>query len=129
MRPLSPPMQRGCRARVSATASCPASRAGRTTTGGQSSSVAARARPAVVSFTFGCPERELVEWLRGCGCRVWCTVTSGEEAGLAAVAGVDALVVQGAEAGGHQGSFDDHDREPRPLVALLEEVQRRPRCP
>ena len=86
--------------------------------------VAARARPAVVSFTFGCPERELVEWLRDCGCRVWCTVTSGEEARLAAVAGVDALVAQGAEAGGHQGSFDDHDREPRPLLALLEEVQR-----
>ena len=83
-----------------------------------------RERPAVVSFTFGCPEREIVEWLRECGCRVWCTVTSDDEARQAAAAGVDALVVQGAEAGGHQGSFVDHDRMPRPLLTLLDEVQR-----
>jgi nitronate monooxygenase len=86
--------------------------------------LAARARPAVVSFTFGCPEREIVDWLRECGCRVWCTVTSDDEARQAAAAGVDALVVQGAEAGGHQGSFVDHDRMPRPLLTLLGEVQR-----
>jgi nitronate monooxygenase len=86
--------------------------------------LAARARPAVVSFTFGCPEREIVEWLHECGSRVWCTVTSDDEARHAAAAGVDALVVQGAEAGGHQGSFVDHDRVPRPLLALLDEVQR-----
>ena len=42
--------------------------------------VAARERPEVVSFTFGCPEREIVEWLKDCGCRVWCTVTSVAEA-------------------------------------------------
>ena len=42
--------------------------------------VAARERPEVVSFTFGCPEREVVEPLRGCGCRIWCTVTSIAEA-------------------------------------------------
>ena len=61
----------------------PASRTGRTTTGPPSSSVAARERPDVVSFTFGCPEREIVEWLKDCGCRVWCTVTSVAEAELA----------------------------------------------
>ena len=43
--------------------------------------VAARERPDVVSFTFGCPEREIVEWLRDCGCRVWCTVTSRRRGG------------------------------------------------
>jgi nitronate monooxygenase len=85
--------------------------------------VAARRRPDVVSFTFGCPERELVEWLRDCGCRVWCTVTSVEEARQAAAAAVDALVVQGAEAGGHQGSFHDHDDEPHPLFELLGEIR------
>lgn len=84
--------------------------------------VAARERPEVVSFTFGCPEREIVEWLKGCGCRVWCTVTSAIEAEQATSRGVDALVVQGAEAGGHQGSFENHDREPFPLLALLGEV-------
>ena len=85
--------------------------------------VAARERPDVVSFTFGCPEREIVEWLKGCGCRVWCTVTSVAEAELATSRKVDALVVQGAEAGGHQGSFENHDQEPRPLLALLGEIE------
>jgi nitronate monooxygenase len=91
--------------------------------------LAARARPEVVSFTFGCPEREIVEWLRACGCKVWCTVTSVEEARLADEAGVDALVVQGAEAGGHQGSFDDRDRKSRPLLALLGDVRATTRLP
>ena len=85
--------------------------------------VAARERPEVASFTFGCPERELVEWLKDCGCRVWCTVTSVAEAEQAASRNVDALVVQGAEAGGHQGSFENHDAEPRPLLALLGEIE------
>jgi nitronate monooxygenase len=84
--------------------------------------LAARERPDVVSFTFGCPDREIVEWLRGCGCRLWCTVTSVAEARLAAAAAVDALVAQGAEAGGHQGSFHDHDDQPVPLHALLREI-------
>ena len=84
--------------------------------------VVARERPEIVSFTFGCPERELVEWLNGCGCRVWCTVTSVAEAELATSRKVDALVVQGAEAGGHQGSFENHDAEPRSLLALLGEI-------
>jgi nitronate monooxygenase len=86
--------------------------------------VAAREQPAVVSFSFGCPERDIVDSLQTAGCRVWCTVTSTAEATQAAAAGVDALVVQGAEAGGHQGSFHDHDGEPRPLFPLIHEVQR-----
>ncbi len=85
--------------------------------------VAARERPEVVSFTFGCPEREIVEWLGGCGCSIWCTVTSVRESELATAAAVDALVVQGAEAGGHQGSFHDHDGEPIPVVALLGQIR------
>ena len=85
--------------------------------------LAARERPDVVSFTFGCPEREIVEWLRGCGCSIWCAVTSVPEAELAAAAAVDALVVQGAEAGGHRGSFHDHDGEPVSLVSLLEQIR------
>jgi len=86
--------------------------------------LAAHESPNVVSFTFGCPEREIVEWLRESGCRVWCTVTSGAEAQEATAAGVDALVVQGAEAGGHQGSFEDRGQEPTPLLVLLDEVAR-----
>ena len=70
------------------------------------------ARPNVVSFTFGCPAREVVAALQRVGTSVWCTITSPSEAAIAVAAGVDALVVQGAEAGGHQASFDDTDAEP-----------------
>jgi nitronate monooxygenase len=86
--------------------------------------LAARERPDVVSFTFGCPDGEIVEWLRESGCRVWCTVTSAAEAEQATAEGMDALVVQGAEAGGHQGTFHDHDDDPRPLHAVLDAVGR-----
>jgi nitronate monooxygenase len=85
--------------------------------------VVTRERPAVVSFTFGCPDVETIAGLRSCGIAVWCTVTSPAEARLAALAGVDALVVQGAEAGGHQGSFVDSDAAPIGLLPLLQLVR------
>ena len=44
--------------------------------------------------------------------------------GAATAAGMDVLVVQGAEAGGHQGTFHDHDDDPQPLHALLDSVGR-----
>lgn len=66
-------------------------------------------RPAVVSFTFGCPERAVFDALRAAGVEVWVTVTEAGEAEQAAEVGADALVVQGVEAGGHRGSFDDLD--------------------
>ena len=53
------------------------------------------------------------------GIAIWCTVTRPAEATVAAAAGVDALVVQGAEAGGHQASFDDTDTSPTELLPLL----------
>jgi nitronate monooxygenase len=77
--------------------------------------------PAVVSFTFGCPPDDVVAALHARGSQVWCTVTSAREARIAATA--DALVVQGAEAGGHQGSYDDTDEAPRPLLDLLRDVR------
>ena len=61
----------------------------------------------VVSLTFGCPRRAAVEALHAAGCAVWVTVTTAEEAAVAQEAGADALVVQGVEAGGHRGSFDE----------------------
>ena len=54
-----------------------------------------RERPAVMSFTFGCPARSIVAGLQASGIAVWCTVTGPADARIAAAAGVDALVVQG----------------------------------
>lgn len=82
----------------------------------------ARERPTVTSFTFGCPDGAIVARLRGNGIAVWCTVTRPTEAKIAASAGVDALVVQGSEAGGHQASFDDTDAAPVALLPLLQLV-------
>jgi nitronate monooxygenase len=78
----------------------------------------------VVSFTFGCPPPDAVDRLRRRGTAIWVTVTSPSEARQAVDhAGADALVVQGVEAGGHRGSFDDR-REPADvgLLALLQLV-------
>jgi nitronate monooxygenase len=75
----------------------------------------------VVSFTFGCPDASVIESLRGAGSEVWVTVTSPEEAVQAQGAGADVLVVQGAEAGGHRGSFID--RPDQPVYGLLSLLQ------
>jgi nitronate monooxygenase len=73
----------------------------------------------VVSFTFGRPDDGALAQAHDSGAAVWLTVTSAEEA--AAAHGADALVVQGAEAGGHRGTWDDRDDD-APLAELLTSV-------
>jgi nitronate monooxygenase len=63
--------------------------------------------PAVVSFTFGCPDAAVIDAVRAAGSEAWITVTTPADARLAAAAGADVLVVQGSEAGGHRSSFTD----------------------
>ncbi len=76
--------------------------------------------PAVVSFTFGCPDEATVTTLRDAGCEVWVTVTGPEEARIAQWAGAAVLVAQGIEAGGHRASFADQgDLGLLALLALL----------
>lgn len=82
-------------------------------------------RPAVASFTFGCPEPERIEALRQAGVEVWVTATSPREARVAATAGAQALVLQGSEAGGHRASFVDADDEPLSTLVLLRMVSAR----
>ncbi|HEX8102333.1 MAG TPA: nitronate monooxygenase [Solirubrobacteraceae bacterium] len=79
----------------------------------------------VVSFTFGCPQAATVGRLRRVGSSVWVTVTTPAEALMALAAGADALVVQGVEAGGHRGTFDDDGRGDLGLLALLQLVRAR----
>jgi nitronate monooxygenase len=80
--------------------------------------------PAVVSFTFGCPEPAVIESLRAAGADTWVTVTSPGEAREAHAAGASGLAVQGSEAGGHRGSFRDEPELPvyglLPLLALIQ---------
>lgn len=62
--------------------------------------------PPVVSFHFGLPEEAKVRALRQAGCVLIATATSLEEALAVKKAGMDAVVAQGFEAGGHRGVFD-----------------------
>ncbi|MPY81130.1 MAG: nitronate monooxygenase [Actinophytocola sp.] len=74
----------------------------------------------VVSFTFGLPPVDVVADLRRVGTYVVVTVTSVAEARAAAALGVDALCVQGPEAGGHSGMHDPYAEPPvTPLLDLL----------
>jgi len=62
-------------------------------------------RPPVVSFHFGLPEADLLERVRGWGAKVLSSATTVEEALWLEERGVDAVIVQGLEAGGHRGHF------------------------
>lgn len=72
-----------------------------------------------ISFTFGCPSAEDVGRAHSSGARVAVTVTSPEQARDAAGAGADVLIVQGAEAGGHQGGPATSEPGRTPLLDLL----------
>jgi nitronate monooxygenase len=77
----------------------------------------------VVSFTFGCPSADVVERLHSAGSEVWVTVTRENEAVQAVEAGADALVVQGAEAGGHRAAFVDDPADRADGIGLLSLLQ------
>jgi nitronate monooxygenase len=82
----------------------------------------AELRVPVVSFAFGCPDSAVVARLHDAGVAVWATVTTAGEAREAERAGVDALVVQGVEAGGHRATFDDTAPNDLGLLAALQLV-------
>lgn len=63
-------------------------------------------KPAIVSFHFGVPDSEVIGKLKKAGIKLLASATSVEEAEQVAAAGVDAIVAQGIEAGGHRGIFD-----------------------
>ena len=65
--------------------------------------------PAVVSFHFGLPEPELLAGVRAMGARVLCSATTVAEARWLEAQGIDAIIAQGVEAGGHRGMFISDD--------------------
>jgi nitronate monooxygenase len=62
-------------------------------------------KPRLVSFHFGLPEAGLVTRLKDAGCRIMSSATTVEEARWLEARGVDAIIAQGLEAGGHRGIF------------------------
>jgi nitronate monooxygenase len=80
-------------------------------------------RPAVVSFHFGLPAPELLARVRSWGAKVLSSATTVDEARWLEARGVDAVIAQGLEAGGHRGMFlsDDLDTQVGTL-ALVPQV-------
>ena len=79
---------------------------------------------AVVSFAFGCPSRDIVGELQRVGSVVMVTVTAPRDTEIAVECGVDAVCVQGIEAGAHRGGFtDDEHIDSYGLLTLLGAVR------
>jgi nitronate monooxygenase len=71
--------------------------------------VLAEFKPTVVSFHFGLPSQNLLAQVRGMGAKVLSSATTVEEALWLEAQGVDIIVAQGIEAGGHRGMFLSND--------------------
>lgn len=71
----------------------------------------------VVSFTFGLPPASVVKAMQARGTCVVASVASVADGALAAALGVDAIVVQGVEAGGHRATLTSSE-QPNPLSAV-----------
>jgi nitronate monooxygenase len=66
-------------------------------------------KPGVVSFHFGLPDDDLLMRVKAAGCAVLASATTVAEARWLEARGVDAVVAQGYEAGGHRGMFLSDD--------------------
>ena len=87
-------------------------------------------RPEVVSFHFGIPPADWMTALRSAGIVLLACATTPQEAAHIERAGFDAIVAQGAEAGGHRGVFDDAGVDPLlGTMALVRLVVRQSRLP
>jgi nitronate monooxygenase len=71
--------------------------------------VLSRFKPPVVSFHFGLPRQDLLQRVRALGAMILSSATTVEEARWLKERGVDAIIAQGLEAGGHRGMFLSHD--------------------
>ena len=80
-------------------------------------------KPPLVSFHFGLPESNAIELLKEAGCRILCSATTTAEAIALEQSGVDIVVAQGWEAGGHRGSFDvSHEDHGVGTMALVPQI-------
>ena len=75
----------------------------------QAADLLAEFRPPVVSFHFGLPAAELLARVRAWGAKVLSSATTVDEALWLQAHGVDAIIAQGLEAGGHRGHFLSDD--------------------
>jgi nitronate monooxygenase len=87
-------------------------------------------KPAVVSFHFGLPSAELLARVRAWDAKILSSATTVEEARWLEARGVDAIIAQGLEAGGHRGIFLSDDLTSQVgTFALLPQIVRAVRLP
>lgn len=87
-------------------------------------------RPPVLSFHFGLPAPDLLAQVRSWGAKVLCSATTLAEARWLEARGVDVIIAQGLEAGGHRGMFLTDDLTTQiGTFALLPQVARAVRVP
>jgi nitronate monooxygenase len=79
-------------------------------------------RPAVVSFHFGLPSTDQISALKNAGIKTMATATNLQEAEAISQAGIDAIIAQGVEAGGHRGIFDPQARDERLSTFVLTRI-------
>src|SRR3954471_7665357 len=78
---------------------------GRTPFSAETAEVLEDFKPAVVSFHFGLPPAPLFARVKALGAKIFCSATTVEEALWLEAQGVDVIIAQGLEAGGHRGVF------------------------
>lgn len=104
--------------------------AGRVPFSAEAAEVLAQFRPPVVSFHFGLPSDELLARVRAWGAKVLSSATTVDEARWLEARGVDAVIAQGLEAGGHRGIFLSEDLDSQlGSFALLPQIVAAVRIP
>lgn len=87
-------------------------------------------KPKIISFHFGLPEQDLLARVKSWGTKVISSATTVEEALWLEAQGVDGIIAQGVEAGGHRGMFLTQDITSQiGLMPLLEQLVKRVKVP
>ena len=103
---------------------------GRVPFGSEACEVLNEFKPAVVSFHFGLPSTALLARVRAWGAKIVSSATTVEEARWLEAHGVDAIIAQGLEAGGHRGIFLSDDLTSQVgTMALLPQIVRAVKLP
>ena len=96
----------------------------------EAANILAEFKPAVVSFHFGLPSTELLALVKSWGSKIFASATTVDEAHWLEARGVDAIIAQGLEAGGHRGNFLSEDLTTQVgTLALLPQILRAVRLP
>lgn len=103
---------------------------GRVPFGSEAADVLEDFKPAVISFHFGLPSADLLARARALGSKILSSATTVDEARWLEAQGVDAIIAQGIEAGGHRGIFLSDDLSTQVgTFALLPQIVRQVRVP